>query len=313
LRSVRSTSSIKKAAASVTAGNNKGGTDPKKASPVPSAPVSPSKPTISLPSGDDKENQSTDEAYLKSAASSSTIKARALAESDVVNYSEHKKSSSTASTGSSATIKKKRSNETIIADIVPPPPAPLSKSASSGGSLRHLHKPQPPLPDVDDSPRGASLDIGIPCIVSSKRRRFKAYARYIGEVEGEWGPWVGVEVPIPLGESWADRDVDSSWQGTQWNDGTWGGIRYFEIGDRGSSDMDYDDRACRRRRVDGGSMMLTKNSLKREGEQLMMGMERMKRMRSASPAISDSSAAESRGLFVRPQQVLYVVDAVEDL
>ncbi|XP_006463042.1 hypothetical protein AGABI2DRAFT_194067 [Agaricus bisporus var. bisporus H97] len=56
-----------------------------------------------------------------------------------------------------------------------------------------------------------------------------------------------------------------------------------------------------------------KGSLKREGEQLMMGMERMKRMRSVSPAVSDSAAAESRGLFVRPQQILYVVDAVEDL
>jgi hypothetical protein len=236
-----------------------------------------------------------------------------FAESDVVNHTEHKKTASTVSTGSNATIRKKRSNETITGDIVPPAPPSLSKSRSSGGSIRLLHKPQPPLPDVDDSPRGASLDIGIPCIVSSKRKRFKAYARYIGEVEGELGPWVGVEVPIPLGESWADRDVDSSWQGTQWNDGTWGGIRYFEIGYRGSSDLDYDDRATRRRRVDGGSMVSTKGSLKREGEQLMMGMERMKRMRSASPAISDSSVAESRGLFVRPQQVLYVVDAVEDL
>ncbi|KXN84932.1 hypothetical protein AN958_11915 [Leucoagaricus sp. SymC.cos] len=54
-------------------------------------------------------------------------------------------------------------------------------------------------------------------------------------------------------------------------------------------------------------------SLKREGDQLSMSIERMKRMRSASPAVSDSSGAESRGLFVRPQQVLYVVDAVEDL
>jgi len=39
-------------------------------------------------------------------------------------------------------------------------------------------------------------------------------------VQGEHGPWVRVEVVIPLGESWADRDLDCGWQGTQWNDGT---------------------------------------------------------------------------------------------
>ena len=48
--------------------------------------------------------------------------------------------------------------------------------------------------------------------------------------------------------------------------------------------------------------------LKREGDQL--SVDRTKRKRSASPAISDMSNSESRGLFVRPQQVLYVVDAV---
>jgi hypothetical protein len=42
-----------------------------------------------------------------------------------------------------------------------------------------------------------------------------------------------------------------------------------------------------------------------------VGYERMKKMRSASPTMSESSSlVESRGLFVRPQQVLYVVDAV---
>ena len=51
-----------------------------------------------------------------------------------------------------------------------------------------------------------------------------------------------------------------------------------------------------------------KGSLKREGDQL--SIERAKRLRSVSPAVSDMSNSESRGLFVRPQQVLYVVDAV---
>lgn len=131
-------------------------------------------------------------------------------------------------------------------------------------------------------------------------------------MEGELGPWVGVEVPV--GDSWgADRDVDGD---RQWNDGSWGGIRYFEIGNSVESEWEYgggDDRAARRRRVDwtgsgSGGTVGGKGVLKREGDQL--GVERAKRLRSVSPAISDASGAESRGLFVRPQQVLYVVDAV---
>ncbi|CAL1699854.1 unnamed protein product [Somion occarium] len=146
-------------------------------------------------------------------------------------------------------------------------------------------------------PRGATLDIGIPCIISSKRARFRAYARYIGEVEGEAGPWVGVEVPV--NDSFPDDKMDDR----QWNDGSWGGIRYFDIGTL--SEWEYGDERIRRRRVDWSTGSQT---LKREGDQL--NVERAKRIRSASPAISDMSVSESRGLFVRPQQVLYVVDAV---
>ncbi|KAI1785245.1 hypothetical protein LXA43DRAFT_1117799 [Ganoderma leucocontextum] len=153
-------------------------------------------------------------------------------------------------------------------------------------------------------PRGATLEIGIPCIISSNKARFRAYARYIGEVEGELGPWVGVEVP--MNDAWPGDKLD----GRQWHDGTWGGIRYFDIG--AASEWDFgQDTTVRRRRNDwlnslGRDGM--KGSLKREGDQL--SIDRAKRLRSVSPAVSDMSSSESRGLFVRPQQVLYVVDAV---
>ncbi|PPQ81000.1 hypothetical protein CVT26_003679 [Gymnopilus dilepis] len=182
---------------------------------------------------------------------------------------------------------------------------------------------------LNDTPKGATLEIGIPCIISSKRKRFKAYARYIGEVIGETGSWVGVEVPLPVVDSWGDGDGNKSKMDDdrQWNDGSWGGIRYFEIGGGlGGSEWDYGedrDRASRRRRLDGsftslsgggsnvyGGYGMSKGLLKREGDQLSIGSERMKRMRSVSPAVSDMSGTETRGLFVRPQQVLYVVDAV---
>lgn len=121
-------------------------------------------------------------------------------------------------------------------------------------------------------------------------------------MEGEAGPWVGVEVPV--NDDWPEDKLE----GQQWHDGTWGGIRYFEI--TSSSDWGYgEERATRRRRVDWiSNNMGSTISLKREGDQL--SIDRTKRLRSVSPAVSDLSNSESRGLFVRPQQVLYVLDAV---
>jgi hypothetical protein len=68
---------------------------------------------------------------------------------------------------------------------------------------------------------------------------------------------------------------------------------------------------ARRRKAEWGAMSFKgSGGTKREGDQLQVSFDRMKRMRSASPVASDMSASESMGLFVRPQQVLYVVDAV---
>ncbi|PPQ89789.1 hypothetical protein CVT25_008168 [Psilocybe cyanescens] len=238
----------------------------------------------------------------------------------------------------------------------PLPPLPLS--APSSPTPPSLSPPKKPaltkqLSSIDsllasDVPTGSTLEIGIPCIISLKRKRFKAYARYIGEVVGERGPWVGVEVPLPVGgDSWGDGSGSgfglagsafstSSGGGggagsgasgekaddRQWNDGSWGGIRYFEIGGMMmGSEWDYsaEERGARRRRIDAGSVggavwgsnLRDNKGMKREGDQLSISSERMmKRVRSVSPAVSDMSGTESRGLFVRPQQVLYVVDAV---
>ncbi|CAK5278047.1 unnamed protein product [Mycena citricolor] len=148
--------------------------------------------------------------------------------------------------------------------------------------------------------RGAMLEIGIPCIISTKRRRFKAFARYIGEVQGESGPWVGVEVPASTAESLMSSQ--------QWNDGSWGGVRYFEIGASGD-DWEYGDRADEgraRRRKEGSTSTV---GVKRSGDSTLSAGRSTKRIRSSSPSASDSEIG-ARGLFVRPSAVLYVVDAV---
>lgn len=146
---------------------------------------------------------------------------------------------------------------------------------------------------------GITLNVGIACIISSKRTRFRAFARYIGEVAGEIGPWVGVEVPV--GGSWAGDKLE----GRAWHDGSWGGVRYFDVG---NADWDDTHRLGASTMTTGGT--LGSRGVKREGDTL--SIEQSKRFRSASPAMSDVSSAESRGLFVRPQQVLYVVDAEQD-
>jgi dynactin complex subunit len=183
---------------------------------------------------------------------------------------------------------------------VPPTPPPDEDTTV-------VIRPQAPSSSSSSVPRGATLEIGIPCIISSKRKRFRAYARYIGEVEGERGPWVGVEVPV--GESWPGDSLE----GRDWNDGSWGGVRYFEISNVGSEFEYGDERTSfhHRRRLHNDFSVSTRSlhhGQKREGD--LLSVDRSKRVRSSSPTASDVSMMESRGLFVRPQQVLYVIDAV---
>ncbi|KAJ7185994.1 hypothetical protein C8R46DRAFT_937637 [Mycena filopes] len=255
---------------------------------------------------------------------------------------DHRKTDSTASTASASTlrVKRKGSGDTVstVTTQYPPrakptpstsrTPATTTKprpAATGGAPKRPAPAPGPgTLKDLVGTPRGATLEIGIPCIIASKRKRFKAFARYIGEVEGEAGPWVGVEVPAAaadgMGYNLSGSTTGKDKSARQWHDGSWGGIRYFEIGGAGS-DWEYGDegrdRAARRRRLEGsgtsgGYGYGTQKGVKREGESMLGGGGRgAKRIRSASPAVSDADGAgESRGLFVRPSAVLYVVDAV---
>jgi len=186
---------------------------------------------------------------------------------------------------------------------------PRSTTKAPDHTRIHSQASDKPLPAVPL--RGITLNIGIPCMISSKRSRFKAFARYIGEVQGERGPWIGVEVPI--GESWGADKLE----GRDWNDGSLGGVRYFDIGGT-STDWEAEERASRRRRLELSNSGFTTSlpssfvgAKKREADQLNIEQERMKRFRSISPAISDASTTESRGLFIRPQQVLLVLGAQE--
>ncbi|KAH6866031.1 hypothetical protein BKA70DRAFT_1135072 [Coprinopsis sp. MPI-PUGE-AT-0042] len=330
-RKTSAASTVSTASASTTKSTKKPASTPSSTASSPARTANedlPSSPTVSL----------------KSLASTATTETTSTPKTDA----EHKKTTSSASASSVATMRKRGSVDTITSRKTSKSnESQLPPSQQSTVRERVTSPPLPALPlfeeppPADYTPTGATLDIGIPCIVSCKRKRFKAYARYIGEVHGELGPWVGVEVPIPAWEGsgsgfGGSTFITSTSNGMnasmlageegddrQWNDGSWCGVRYFEISNHGSDGWGSDDRAARRRRIDGGSVggavwghtpsssIFGKSTLKREGDSLTVGYERMKKMRSASPTMSESSSlVESRGLFVRPQQVLYVVDAV---
>lgn len=194
-----------------------------------------------------------------------------------------------------STIKEKEieialAKKASVATITAAPPSPLSQTTISAPAAI----------------RGASLNVGIPCIVTSKRSRFRAFARYIGEVEGENGPWVGVEVPIS--ENWGSDKLD----GRQWNDGSWGGVQYFQLNQGSIEWEEAEERAARRRRLEQINAIIYQDSkgVKRSAD--LLSIERSKRMRSSSPVASETSAvSDVRGLFVRPQQILYVIGAVD--
>jgi len=112
---------------------------------------------------------------------------------------------------------------------------------------------------------------------------------------------------VPISDNWGTDKLD----GRQWNDGSWGGVQYFQI-NQGSDWEEAEDRAARRRRLEQINAVMYQDSkgVKRSAD--LLSIERAKRMRSSSPVASESSAvADVRGLFVRPQQILYVIGAVD--
>ncbi|KAH8804177.1 hypothetical protein DL96DRAFT_1537120 [Flagelloscypha sp. PMI_526] len=268
--------------------------------------------------------------------------------------------STTTNTPTTSTLKRKGSSDTITSrktgrEPVRPPPMPSASasprkvtpgSRAAAAAKKRLEKekenkasssslrPAPSTATKDQGPQppGATLEIGIPCIITSRRKRFKAYARYIGEVEGESGSWVGVEVPMD--ESWGEDELAGDSKildaggpmsvdgkepegplgpgagGRQWNDGTWGGIKYFDI-TASAEDLSMSRNRRGRDWSEGTTGSFVAGKKRPLGDSMLgIGSGRLsKRMRSTSPSVVSDSGMESRGLFVRPSQVLYVVDA----
>ncbi|KAL0069280.1 hypothetical protein AAF712_003645 [Marasmius tenuissimus] len=290
-----------------------------------------------------------------------------------------RKSSTPSTTGSTSSRPTSVANSIRSKKEAAPPVPPLRKKGSSdtiktiGGTVTKATAssaakatPKPTrkvtAPQTSEEPRelpahlnGATMEIGIPCIIqvtlpplpspamnNSKmtgRKKFKALAKYIGQIEGEDGSWVGVEVPSAAfsssglkGSSNMTTDAEMSDSGISlpppsvrraknpgWHDGTYQGIRYFTLSAPTNSSSnkreqwgDADEtpaggyyQSAHRKFASAGVGTVRK----RFGDSEIGGTVGRHTKRLKTP--TQGGAAEKRGLFVRPQQVLYVVDAID--
>lgn len=186
-------------------------------------------------------------------------------------------------------------------------PAIVSRVVSDSGSLRTVSRnagwhptrafdpPQrpppkvvietPPPPPDDNIPQttGVTLNIGIPCIVLSGRRRFRANIKYLGLMPPSQGTWIGVEVD----------DLDRLGVETL-PSGAVDGIRYFHF----TPTTTPEDKA-RARKV----------ALMDGSKGLGLGLGLSSRSASPYPAQDWTPPDQPRALFVRPSQVLFVLGA----
>lgn len=182
-------------------------------------------------------------------------------------------------------------------------------------------EPSPPVIQVDDDPieheheSGIDLRVGIPCIVSlkSQKAKFKASCRYIGKVTGRQGVFVGIEV---------SEQVATRHHLVQ-GDGSVNGRRYFKLTSETAT-----TRIIRQR---SASMLKPKTLVPRYRDlggsmQLNSAVEHLPRDTATlrhfttdfydnwiSPIAIDPEmkAITTRGLFVRPHEVVFVLGATE--
>ncbi|KAE8231903.1 hypothetical protein CF326_g3079 [Tilletia indica] len=225
-----------------------------------------------------------------------------------------------------------------------PEPEPVSASTSE---MEVDDPADETVTEEDVKVAGTNLILGIPCIISprdsqtGKSARLRATVKYIGPLKGRRGSWLGVEVPFPLPSGIEEDNLGGL------NDGSDQGVRYFVLGlpnasendgDRDMSDVENDDplkeveleRRARRRRIAGvvraASEALSSggsdyhadsnggsyDNLSPESANGQPSAKRLKNLRGAGMAMkrqlsSSEGGGETRGLFIRPHEVLFVV------
>ncbi|BGP15611.1 hypothetical protein JCM10213_004131 [Rhodosporidiobolus nylandii] len=177
------------------------------------------------------------------------------------------------------------------------PPLPSSATSTS------LSKKTPGVP-------GTTLLSGIPCIVTvrvpgtPRSMRIKAVVRYIGKLVGEEGQWVGVEASAVPREA----------EGLGWGDGTREGITYFKLSTPAPSSASgratpspvggEPGSASAAAAASSSSSTSASSSLLRPPSKRGVG----RRSPSAEPGgAGGGGSGPKKALFVRPEQILYVM------
>lgn len=200
------------------------------------------------------------------------------------------------------------------ADLIPLDPQPTQGNRQSAS--------------VTDNAQSTRLSLGIPCVIAptmrnGKSTRFRATVKYIGPlVSGAQpmrGPVIGVEIGLPLP---AGLDEDSF----DFHDGVYAGHEYWRIGtpDYAScAELHHKPESeARRQRIeeilqtgsaayssaDESQATISPSSLNQLGDDTILpSAKRRKDLSGFGREASKESSTASRGLFIRPSEVLWVV------
>ncbi|GAA5967666.1 hypothetical protein JCM21900_006735 [Sporobolomyces salmonicolor] len=170
-------------------------------------------------------------------------------------------------------------------------PRSTTATVASKGSLR------PPLPSKPArSIPGTALLAGIPCIVTvrgTKPIRVRATVRYIGNLVGEAGQWVGVEV--------AESAIPVEAKGLAWNDGKKGDLEYFALSPPAEQSASPPEPSA-----PVATAAPTASTSRGAASATASLRPPSRRARPSSSAEPDSNGPR-KGLFVRPNQIVYVL------
>ncbi len=258
------------------------------------------------------------------AASSPTPRAaekrRSLVQSAAPMPSSSSKRSEAASLRSAASTGSLRPSGSKSSEL--PPSAASSPSRPSS--------PANTASDLLASLTQTRLAHGIPCVVAPMQAglrrppRVRATVRYIGPVAGRDGSWLGVEVPAPLPAEF-ESSIEAGFECIR-TDGELDGTRYFELSTQtrsagqddnvldSESDVEAETRRKREARarrirdlIATSSKALDSASDSEGGSSPSIARESKRKQRTSSTLRSTGeTAASSIGLFIRPEDVLWV-------
>ncbi|KAK4684302.1 hypothetical protein P7C73_g5884, partial [Tremellales sp. Uapishka_1] len=201
-----------------------------------------------------------------------------------------------------------RKTSTSSSMILRPHPASAFDPPKPREFVRHVGSlPKLEVQDGSIPFRGAgvALHIGIPCIVSlaSRRARFRANVKYIGQMADSKGPWVGLEV-----EDLERFEIETLPFGSR------DGVHYFHftVNPPTVDEDEQEARLLRQRKIDLMKMNANEGGARKKAKlSLGLGLE-TERKRSNSPFVGGEVSAgmeNPRALFVRPQEVVFILGA----